>query len=164
MRDVYFVSVNGLDWDDLDTGSARVARVKASQLYPQGLYGPIYIGVYDHKAQEICKLLVRSAKVNEGRILWRRCYRPNDDRARVRMRVFGRVYWLKVAHGDAVLLPSTSLKAAKQAAARSPLLQAGVLVNISSQQKGDTEPQLIARGTGVRPGLISWHRTLIDLV
>ncbi len=162
MSKVYFVSVDCNKWEQLQSTNLRKVRAKASEMYPQGIYGSIYIGTWEDGKVE--KLLVRSTKVNDQRVHWKRCYRANDARAEIKMRVFGKVFWLSIAGHDRIALPSVNIESAKKIAARSSLLSPGARIDIYCKTKHDTEPKLVVVGDCVSLGKIKWRYSVLDNV
>ncbi len=163
MRKLYFVSVNGFDWVNMDTGSERIARDKASEMYPQGVYGSVYIGLLDGD-DSVRRVLIRSPKVNEQKIYWRRYYTPTDKRAIDRAVIWGETFWLSVDGSESLMLRSNSIRSAKQAALRSPLLHRGARVEIHSQAKGSTELKLTAMGECDDKNNVVWQRFVLNNV
>lgn len=160
MRKLYFVSLNGIDWYNLETGDERKARNSASKRYPQGIYGAIYLGLLD--GDKVRKELVRSTKVNDQRTYWHQCGSPSDMVARTL--VCGSVYWLSIDGSDKRRLLSTHRRAAKQSAARDALLREGSKVEIYLQRKGEETQTLDAVGDCTAPGVIKWRKSVLDFV
>ncbi len=157
MRKLYFVSTNGFDWQNMDTGDLRYARIKATEMYPQGIYGSICIGVLDG-TDSVRKILVRSPKINEHRVRWQTWYSPNDERVVNRSRVWGGTWWLSIDGSDKLFLTATNIKAAKRIGDISPLLHPGSEVRVFYQLKDSTDFTLYAWGKCGSDCRISWQQ------
>jgi hypothetical protein len=162
MRKLYFVSIDGDKWTNLDTGDERKARNLATEMYPQGIYGCIYIGLLE--GDGVRKVRVRSPKINNERTHWKECYTPSHERVVNRARVWGQAYWLSVAGSELSWLQSTNMRAAKQVAARSALLQPGARVEIYCQRKNENEQRLTEVGDCGDDLKIKWRTSIVDTV
>jgi len=158
-RTVYFVSLDRQDWKNLKTGEERKARVLASEMYPLGIYGPIYLGSLQEDAS-IQTMLVRSPRIDSQRIRWSLYREPT--KVIHRTLVFGRVFWLSVDGSEKRMLLSAHHKAAKQAALRSPLLREGSKVELFIQRKNEESYVLNIVGDCVAPGKIKWRKSIIE--
>lgn len=161
-RTVYFVSVNGVDWQALNTWSARAAQDKASILHPMGIYGSIYLGVWNQARNCVDKLLIRSPKFIEGRETWLNCFRVDDPRIAYNLKHYGVAFALKVGPMDKVRLLSVTSKAAKQCAARSPFFKAGDKVEIYVMYPENSTLELAIVGDCIKPGVIRWRKSVVE--